>query len=97
MCISLSLSQQDDSALNCKVVSKLIENEKEGVFAGATLLTADDGATAVEQLRMERAAGRPVHFILMDYVMVRAVAYLKSLNVCTWICVIVPVCVCMYV
>ena len=46
--------------MNCKVVSKLIENEKEGVFAGATLLTADDGTTAVEQLRMEQAAGRPV-------------------------------------
>ena len=67
----LFYSMQDDSSLNCKVVSKLIENEKEGVFANATLLTADDGTTAVEQLRKELSAGRPVHFVLMDYVMVR--------------------------
>ena len=57
--------------MNVKVVVRLIESEKEGVFANATLLTADDGTTAVEQLRSEMTAGRVVHFILMDYVMVR--------------------------
>jgi len=56
--------------LNVKVVVRLIESEKVGDFANATLLTADDGATAVEQLRNEMAAGRAVHFVLMDYVMV---------------------------
>jgi CheY-like chemotaxis protein len=61
---------QDDSSLNIKVVVRLIESEKAGPFANATLLTADDGATAVEQLRTEMAAGRAVHFILMDFVMV---------------------------
>eukprot|EP01036_Dinobryon_divergens_P028060 gene28060-biopygen22994 len=60
----------DDSSLNVKVVVRLIESEKAGPFANATLLTADDGATAVEQLRTEMAAGRAVHFILMDFVMV---------------------------
>ena len=49
---------------------RLIESEKEGIFANATLLTADDGTTAVELLRNEMAADRAVHFVLMDYVMV---------------------------
>ena len=61
---------QDDSSLNIKVVARLIEGEKVGPFAHATLLTADDGTTAVEQLRTEMAAGRAVHFILMDFIMV---------------------------
>ena len=56
--------------MNVKVVVRLIESEKEGIFANATLLTADDGTTAVELLRNEMAAGRAVHFVLMDYVMV---------------------------
>jgi hypothetical protein len=56
--------------LNVKVVVRLIESEKEGIFANATLLTADDGTTAVEQLRNEMAAGRAVHFVLMDFVRV---------------------------
>eukprot|EP01035_Chromulina_nebulosa_P069316 gene69316-biopygen17506 len=60
---------QDDSPLNCKVVARLIESEKAGDFANATLLIADDGATAVHQLRSEMSAGRVIHFILMDYIM----------------------------
>ena len=56
--------------MNCKVVSKLIEGESDGVFAAAALLTADDGSTAVELLRSELSAGRAVHFVLMDFIMV---------------------------
>lgn len=52
------------------MVTRLIESEKIGTFANATLLTADDGTTAVEQLRNEMSAGRPVHFVLMDFIMV---------------------------
>eukprot|EP01035_Chromulina_nebulosa_P069226 gene69226-biopygen2402 len=33
---------KDDSSLNVKVVVRLIESEKTGPFANATLLTADD-------------------------------------------------------
>eukprot|EP01035_Chromulina_nebulosa_P032072 gene32072-biopygen20655 len=58
----------DDSSMNIKVLVRLIESEKSGPFANAILLTADDGATAVEQLRTEMAAGRAVHFILMDFI-----------------------------
>ena len=60
-----------------KVVAKLIEREKVGVFAGATILTTDDGTTVLEQLRNELSADRPVHFILMDFIMVRALTHLE--------------------
>ena len=33
-------------------------------------IEADDGGTAVEALRSEMTAGRPVDFVLMDFVMV---------------------------
>ena len=52
------------------MVARLIESVKVGTFANATLLTADDGTTAVEQLRDEMSAGRAVHFVLMDFIMV---------------------------
>lgn len=62
---------QDDSAINCKVIAKLIESEKDGLFANAVILTADDGTTAVQTMKDEMAAGRQIHFVLMDFVMVR--------------------------
>lgn len=42
---------QDDSAINCKVIAKLIESEKDGLFANAVILTADDGTTAVQTMK----------------------------------------------
>ena len=62
---------QDDSEINCKVLAKLIESEKVGRFANAAILTADDGTTAVQMMKDEMSAGREIHFVLMDYVMVR--------------------------
>ena len=62
---------QDDSEINCKVLAKLIESEKVGKFANAVILTADDGTTAVQMMKDEMSAGREIHFVLMDYVMVR--------------------------
>ena len=62
---------QDDSEINCKVLAKLIESEKVGRFANAVILTADDGTTAVQMMKDEMSAGREIHFVLMDYVMVR--------------------------
>ena len=56
--------------MNVKVMRKFIESEKDGPFAGAVILTADDGSTALEVLREEMVAGRRVHFVLMDYIMV---------------------------
>ena len=56
--------------MNIKVVVRLIQGEKVGAFAHATILTADDGTTAIEQLRNEMSAGRQVDFVLTDFVMV---------------------------
>ena len=56
--------------MNVKVMKRLIDTEKEGPFAGAIALVADDGLTALEVLRNELNAGRQIHFILMDYIMV---------------------------
>ena len=75
VCVCVVCVRQDDSSLNVKVVVRLIEGEKEGPFAKAALLTADDGATAVKQLQAEIAAGRAVDFILMDFVMVRKLSF----------------------
>ena len=56
--------------MNLKVLIRLIESEKEGLFANAVILTADDGTTAIETLQQQTSAGRPVHFVLMDSIMV---------------------------
>lgn len=56
--------------MNVKVVVRLIQGEKVGALSNATILTADDGITAVEQLRNEMSAGRQVDFVLTDFVMV---------------------------
>ena len=47
--------------MNVKVISRLLESEREGVFADAVILTADDGTTAIEALREQTSAGRQVH------------------------------------
>ena len=51
-------------------MAKIIGSADSGPFSSAVLLEADDGLTALELLRSEMAAGRQVHFVLMDYVMV---------------------------
>ena len=56
--------------MNLKVLTRLIESEKEGLFANAVILTADDGTTAIETLQQQTSAGRQVHFVLMDSTMV---------------------------
>lgn len=45
------LVNQDDSAMNRKMIAKIISGEKHGRVAGAALLEADDGISAVETLR----------------------------------------------
>ena len=51
-------------------MSKLLQSEREGRFASAEILTANDGETAIEILKEELFVGRTVHFILIDYIMV---------------------------
>ena len=57
--------------MNRKMMAKIISGEKRGRMAGAALLEADDGISAVETLRTEMAAGRKIDFVMMDFVMVR--------------------------
>eukprot|EP01036_Dinobryon_divergens_P022753 gene22753-31042_t len=62
----------DDSAMNRKVMARIIHSDSDGRFAvGVDLLEADDGGTAVEVLRSEINAGRRVDFVLMDFVMIK--------------------------
>eukprot|EP00597_Dinobryon_sp_UTEXLB2267_P017381 CAMPEP_0201112334 /NCGR_PEP_ID=MMETSP0812-20130820/77187_1 /ASSEMBLY_ACC=CAM_ASM_000668 /TAXON_ID=98059 /ORGANISM="Dinobryon sp., Strain UTEXLB2267" /LENGTH=640 /DNA_ID=CAMNT_0047375655 /DNA_START=533 /DNA_END=2455 /DNA_ORIENTATION=- len=61
----------DDSAMNRKMLRKLIEIEKEGILAQAHVIEADDGLTAVEALRSAVATGSGFDLILMDYTMLR--------------------------
>lgn len=77
----MRLRCQDDSELNCKVITRLIESEKggDGWLSNAVILTADDGTTAVQTMRDEMSAGRAIHFVLMDFVMVR-----QQLSCCCW-------------
>ena len=72
---------QDDSSINVKVLTRLIESEKEGVFANAVILTADDGTTAIETLQQQTSAGRQVHFVLMDSVMVAPPSTLSQYDI----------------
>ena len=51
-------------------MGKIIGSADSGPFVDAVLLEADDGLTALDVLRSEMAAGRQVHFVLMDFVMV---------------------------
>ena len=60
---------KDDSAMNRKIMAKIIEGDRSGALESAVLLEADDGVTAVEILRAEMAAGRRLDFVLMDFVM----------------------------
>lgn len=67
----LSVLKQDDSALNRKMAMRIISTDQQGErFGVVDVIEADDGSTAVEALRSEMAAGRPVDFVLMDFVMV---------------------------
>ena len=66
----LSVLKQDDSALNRKMAVRIISTDQGERFGVVDVIEADDGSTAVEALRSEMAAGRPVDFVLMDFVMV---------------------------
>ena len=49
---------------------RIISTDQGERFGVVNVIEADDGSTAVEALRSEMAAGRPVDFVLMDFVMV---------------------------
>lgn len=61
--------KQDDSALNRKIIRRIIEGEQESI-PYCEIYEADDGVTAVEMVRQEIEKGENFDYILMDYVMV---------------------------
>ena len=65
---------QDDSALNRKMILRVIQSEKEHVRS-PYIREADDGATAIDEIQHEVSQGGFFDFILMDYVMVRKISF----------------------
>ena len=49
----------------------LESSANKAVLGDVSILEADDGSTAVDVLRSETEAGRPVDLVLIDYVMLR--------------------------
>lgn len=60
---------QDDSHLNRKIVRRIIEGSKDE-FPQVSIVEADDGTTAVEELKERMIEGDSFDFVLMDFVMV---------------------------
>ena len=57
--------------INRKIVRRMVESRANvAIFAGCSILEADDGRTALDVMRSEMAAGRVIHLVLMDFIMV---------------------------
>ena len=61
--------QQDDSALNRKIIRRILEGEAK-TFSNAVIEEADDGTSAVSAVQSALEAGLSFDFIFMDFVMV---------------------------
>lgn len=60
----------DDSAVNRKMLARLIESVRDGRLMHAHIQEADDGVTAVAALRHQMEVGKTFDVILMDNIMV---------------------------
>lgn len=58
----------DDSAMNRKVMKRLIEAEVK-LLPLVTVTEADDGTTAVEAIRNSQSNGEPIDCVFMDFIM----------------------------
>ena len=61
---------QDDSQLNRKIVRRILESSQD-VFPHLNILEADDGTTAIEEVKKQMEADVKFDYILIDFVMVR--------------------------
>jgi len=59
--------RQDDSSLNRKIVRKILESAD---FPECAIHEADDGSSAIEEVKNKRERGVEFDFILIDFVMV---------------------------
>lgn len=58
----------DDSAMNRKIIKRMIESET-SLMPNVVIIEADDGSTAVEAMKADIAAGDVFDCVLMDFVM----------------------------
>ena len=66
--------QQDDSALNRKVLVRILNRaEQAGELRALNIREADDGATAVQAMQEEMNSGGGFDIVLLDNVMVSGV------------------------
>ena len=70
--LTFFLSIQDDSHLNRKIVRKILESAKD-FLPELIVVEADDGSTAIEEVKKQRALGVHFDFILIDFIMVSAI------------------------
>ena len=61
---------QDDSALNRKMVVRILLSQQQQGLPPPHIQEADDGDAAVRLVKQELSSGGHFDFILMDYIMV---------------------------
>jgi len=61
---------QDDSGLNRKIVRRILESAPEVIPSNSCLYEADDGTTALEEMRNLQAEGTEMDIVLIDFVMI---------------------------
>jgi len=61
---------QDDSGLNRKIVRRILESAPEVIPSNSCLYEADDGTTALEEMRNLLAEGTEMDIVLIDFVMI---------------------------
>jgi len=64
---------QDDSQLNRKIVRRILESSKD-VIPELNIIEADDGTTAIEEVKKQMQANINFDFIFIDFVMVSYMA-----------------------
>jgi len=56
--------------LNRKIVRKILESSQD-VIPNQNIIEADDGTTAIEEVKKQMEVGIKFDFVLIDFVMVR--------------------------
>lgn len=64
--------RQDDSHLNRKIVRRILQSAAD-IFPELNFIEADDGASAIEEVKKQRDLGIEFDFILIDFIMVSEV------------------------
>ena len=62
-------SSQDDSHLNRKIVRRILESAKTSL-PQCEIVEADDGSSAIQEMKKKMDSGGSFDFVLIDFVMV---------------------------